>query len=327
MPWRDWAVHGCLVGNPSGNALVVHQHDPLRALVAVGRRGNAVAAEDRDGMSLTRASLPAAPVGNRAPPIGRHQAVSRTRSRAARSPNPSVRPRCAQPRRARHPRHRHAQLRHRRARPSRVGAAARRRPARPRASRSPARPAGCAAHATELAWISPIQLSTAPTAAAIAEARNRRSRMKATIAPSTMPASTAPSPRIFRPSYTRPALPSASAPTSPAVVPAAASALSIRPVPQDAMFGMSAATTAAAWIRGTDWNACAPISSPMYSRIGTIAGMGSTVAEQAEQAEEAQHRDEDAAGHRVARRVRRPPSIRGGRCRRRAGTAIRARNR
>ena len=40
---------------------------------------------------------------------------------------------------------------------------------------------------------------------------------------------------------------------------------------------MIAATTAAAWILGTDWNAWAPINSPMYSRIGTIAGMGSTV--------------------------------------------------
>lgn len=44
------------------------------------------------------------------------------------------------------------------------------------------------------------------------------------------------------------------------------------------MLGSSAATTAAAWIRGTAWNAWAPMSRPMYSRIGTMAGVGSTVA-------------------------------------------------
>ena len=46
-------------------------------------------------------------------------------------------------------------------------------------------------------------------------------------------------------------------------VPAADSTLSISPVAQDAMFGISAATTAAAWIRGVAWNACAPIMTPM----------------------------------------------------------------
>jgi hypothetical protein len=52
-------------------------------------------------------------------------------------------------------------------------------------------------------------------------------------------------------------------PTSLAVVPAAASALSIWPVAQEAMFGIRAATTAAACARGVAWNACAPISNPM----------------------------------------------------------------
>ena len=62
MPWRDCAVHGCFVGNPNGNALVVHQHDPLRPSSPSGGAAT-LAAEDRDGMSLTRASLPAARVG------------------------------------------------------------------------------------------------------------------------------------------------------------------------------------------------------------------------------------------------------------------------
>ena len=55
---------------------------------------------------------------------------------------------------------------------------------------------------------------------------------------------------------------------------AAPRALSICPVAQDAMFGISAAITAAACAFGVNWNACAPISNPMYSRIGTIAGSG-----------------------------------------------------
>jgi hypothetical protein len=39
--------------------------------------------------------------------------------------------------------------------------------------------------------------------------------------------------------------------------------LSICPLAQDAMLGISAATTAAACAFGVCWNACAPISSPM----------------------------------------------------------------
>jgi hypothetical protein len=52
-------------------------------------------------------------------------------------------------------------------------------------------------------------------------------------------------------------------PTSAAVVPAADSTLSICPVAHEAMFGISAATTAAACAFGVAWKACAPISRPM----------------------------------------------------------------
>src|ERR1700743_3486325 len=65
-------------------------------------------------------------------------------------------------------------------------------------------------------------------------------------------------------------------PTLAAVVPAADSASSIWPCAQEAMFGMIAMTTATACRAGTAWKAWAPMSSPMYSRIGTIAGFGST---------------------------------------------------
>ena len=65
-------------------------------------------------------------------------------------------------------------------------------------------------------------------------------------------------------------------PTPVADVPAALSALSISPLAHCARFGRMAATTATACRRGTAWKACAPISNPMYSRIGTIAGTGSS---------------------------------------------------
>src|SRR6185437_15153830 len=54
-------------------------------------------------------------------------------------------------------------------------------------------------------------------------------RVTKAIASSTSPARIAPPPSSFVPSYTRPALVSASSPTFAAVVPAAASALSISP--------------------------------------------------------------------------------------------------
>ena len=52
-------------------------------------------------------------------------------------------------------------------------------------------------------------------------------------------------------------------PTLSAVVPAAASALSIWPWAQEATLGMIAMTTATACRLGTAWNAWAPMSRPM----------------------------------------------------------------
>ncbi len=93
--------------------------------------------------------------------------------------------------------------------------------------------------------MSPIDDRAAPNAAYAAAHRNLRSMMNTAIAPSTMPTRTAPSPSVFSPSYTSPAFVSASAPAWSADVPAAASALSINPVPHAAMFGTMASTIAA----------------------------------------------------------------------------------
>ena len=64
-------------------------------------------------------------------------------------------------------------------------------------------------------------------------------------------------------------------------MPAALSALSTWRCPQAAMFGMMASTTAGACSFGDAWNACAPITRPMYSRIGRIATSGTTASSSA----------------------------------------------
>ena len=122
----------------------------------------------------------------------------------------------------------------------------------------------CSRPATWSACSRPTQDSAAPTAAAIAALINCFSRMKVTMAPKhdagQRRALTEDVQSVVH--QTR----RCSAPPRPAwaaVVPAAASALSISPAPQAARLGMIAATTAAACRRGVDWNACAPISSPM----------------------------------------------------------------
>jgi hypothetical protein len=65
-------------------------------------------------------------------------------------------------------------------------------------------------------------------------------------------------------------------PTFSALVPATWSAPSILILAHSAMLGMIASTTAGAWFEGLAWNACAPMTSPMYSKIGRMATSGIT---------------------------------------------------
>ena len=65
------------------------------------------------------------------------------------------------------------------------------------------------------------------------------------------------------------------------MVPAASRALSTWFCVQAAMFGISASTIAGAWRIGVAWNACAPMTRPMYSRIGRIATSGMTASSSA----------------------------------------------
>src|SRR6185436_14474307 len=123
-------------------------------------------------------------------------------------------------------------------------------------------------------WISPIHASPAPTNAVTAARFNCRSMMNTAIAPSTIPARTDPLPSVSSPWYTTPLLPSLSKPTFAAFVPAAPSAPSMLIFAHSATFGMIASTTAGAWLAGLAWNACAPITRPLYSRIGRIATSG-----------------------------------------------------
>ncbi len=70
-------------------------------------------------------------------------------------------------------------------------------------------------------------------------------------------------------------------PTLSALVPAAPSAPSMLILAHSAMFGMMASTTAGACFAGLAWNACAPMTRPMYSRIGRIATSGITLSSSA----------------------------------------------
>ena len=84
------------------------------------------------------------------------------------------------------------------------------------------------------------------------------------------------------------------------MVPAAASAPSTWVWAQAAMFGSSASTTAGACRAGDAWNACAPITRPMYSRIGRIATSGMTASSSAARPRKHTSAMHDAGRQRVA---------------------------
>ena len=105
--------------------------------------------------------------------------------------------------------------------------------------------------------------NTAPTTDAIAAYRNFFSRMYVTIVPRIRPTSTAPFTERLQALIDDACSVECFMTTLSADVPAALSALSIKPLAHCARLGRMAATTATACKRGTAWNACAPISNPM----------------------------------------------------------------
>ena len=69
---------------------------------------------------------------------------------------------------------------------------------------------------------------------------------------------------------------------------------------QLAMFGSSASTIAGACLAGDAWNACAPMTRPMYSRIGRIATSGMIASSSAVRPSKHTSATHDAGRQRVA---------------------------
>ena len=82
--------------------------------------------------------------------------------------------------------------------------------------------------------------------------------------------------------------------------PAAPSAPSIWPCAHEAMFGSIASTIAGACRAGVVWNAWAPMTRPMNSRIGTSASIGMTARNRPTSPRRQIDRDDDAGRERVA---------------------------